>query len=170
MGVVLTVTRIAVRRCHHFRDVPGHMAGVAIKITVRTRQRIVGLGVIKAPSLPAIRIVAVRAIRPETAFVMLVLVAGIAIQRRVLVRGRPVALLARHHRVAPDQGKPRKIVIERRGSAPAALAVTFLAVVAELALVFVVCAVTGNACCRQLVAIEVAGMAVVALDLRVAAS
>jgi hypothetical protein len=72
--------------------------------------------------------------------------------------------------VAPDQRKSRDVVIEGRYSAPAGRSVTLLAAIAELAVVPVVLSVTRHAGRRQLVAIEIACVAGIALDLGVRGS
>ena len=101
---------------------------------------------------------------------MLVAVAGVAIQRRALELQRAMAFLARHDGVTSDQRKSGDIMIERRRSAPAGLAVTLLAAISKLALVLVVLLVTGHAGRCQLVAIEIPGVTEIALDLRVRGS
>ena len=100
---------------------------------------------------------------------MLILVAARARARRVLERRRAVAFLAGYRRVEADEGKPREIVIEGDLLAPAGLVVTLIAARAELTLVRIVLLVTADASGRQLVAIEIALVARVALDLGVAA-
>jgi hypothetical protein len=147
------------------------VAGVTIEAAVRPCQRVARLRiVIKAPPRPAIRIVAERTIRAEATLMVLVAMAGGAIQRRTLESRRAVAFLARHDRMTPDQRKSREVVIEGGQAAPIVLAMTSLAAIAELTVVPVVLAVTGYAGRPQLVAIEVARMACVALHLRVGAS
>ncbi len=138
---------------------------------MRACQRVARLRVvIKAPSRPTIRIVAERAVRAEASLMVLVAMAGDAIQRRALVCRGAMAFLARHDGVAPDQRKSRNVVIEGRHAAPIVLAMTQLATSAQLTVVPVVLAVTGYAGRPQLVAIKIAGMARVALDLRMGAS
>jgi hypothetical protein len=97
---------------------------------------------------------------------MLVPVAGGATQRRALEQQRAMAFLAGHDGVAPDQRKSRDVVIEERYSAPVGLSVTLLAATAKLAFVSVILAVTRHTGRRQLVAIEIAGVARIALNLR----
>jgi hypothetical protein len=144
---------------------------MAIQATVRSRQRVVRLCVvIKAPPRPTIRIVAERAIYSEAALMVLVAMAGGAIQRRALERRRAMASLARNDGVAPDQRKSRDVVIEGRDAAPIVLAVTSLATIAKLTVVPIVLTVTRYARGRQLVAIEISGMARVAFYFRVGAS
>jgi hypothetical protein len=101
---------------------------------------------------------------------MLVPVAGDANQRRALEQQRAMAFLARHDGVAPDQRKSRDVMIEGRYSAPAGLSVTLLAATAELAFVPVILSVTRHAGRRQLVAIEIACVARIALNLRMRGS
>ena len=101
--VVLAVTSIAIHGQNYFGNIFGHVAGVAIQTSVRARQRVTRLRVvIEAPSRPAIRIVAERTIRAQPTLMVLVAVAGGAIQRRPLELQRAVAFLARHDGVAPD--------------------------------------------------------------------
>jgi len=143
---------------------------MTIEIAVCARQRIVGPAVVvKAPLVPAVGIVAKPAIGAQASLVMLVAVAARAVQRGALELRRSMAPFAGNGRVPTNQRKPRDIVIKRGRSAPGDLAVTLLAFGAELALVPVVLAVTGNARRRQFVAIEVTRMTRVALDLRMAA-
>ena len=138
---------------------------------MRPRQRITRLRVvIKTPPRPTIGIVAERTIGAEAPLMVLVAVAGGATQRRALERLRAMALLARHDGVAPDQRESRNVVIEGRDAAPIVLAVTSVATIAKLTVVSIVLTVTGYAGRRQLVAIEIAGMAGVALYLRMGAS
>jgi hypothetical protein len=138
---------------------------------VRSCQRVARLRiVIEAPPRPAIRIVAERAIRAEATFMVLVAMAGGAIQRRALVRRRAMAFFARHDGVATDQGKSRNVVIEGRHATPIVLAMTSLATIAKLTVVPIVLAVTRYTGRSQLVAIEIAGMARVTFCLRVGAS
>lgn len=76
-----------------------------------------------------------------------------------------MAFFARRDRVASDQWQSRDVVIEGHYAAPIVLAVTLLATRAKLALVSIL-AMARHACGRRLVAKEVAGMAGIALDLR----
>ena len=171
MRIVLTVARIAIRCRHDFRDIPGNVAGVAIEIAVRACQRVSSLGImIETPPLPTIRVMADRTARTQATLVMFIPMAVGAIKRRILVRRRSMALFARHDRVASDQRKSREVVIERGGSAPTDLAVTFLAVGAKLSLVAIILPVTGNARRRQLVVVKIAGVAGIAFNLRMRAS
>jgi hypothetical protein len=101
---------------------------------------------------------------------MLVPVAGGANQRRAFEQQRAMAFLARHDSVAPDQRKSRDVVIEGRYSAPAGLSVTLLAAIAKLAFVLVILSVTRHTGRRQLVAIKIACVARIALDLRMRGS
>ncbi|HEY6257721.1 MAG TPA: hypothetical protein VIY51_18220 [Xanthobacteraceae bacterium] len=168
MRVVLAVAGIAIRGQRNLGDIPGDVAGLAIKTAVRPGQRVARLGiVIEAPPRPAIRVVAERTVRPQATFMMLIAVAGDARERRVLKQQRAMAFLARHDGMAPDQGKSRDVVIEGSCSAPAGLAVTLVASAAEPALVPVILSVTGHAGRCQLVAIEIARVAAVAPDFRV---
>lgn len=166
MHVILLVTRVAVRRQRDLGNVLGDVTSVAIEAAVCPRQRIACLSVvIKAPSCPTIRIVAEPAIGSQAPLVMLVPVAGGACQRRILEPGRAVAFLACHHSVPSDQRKSRHIVIEGRYVTPIVLAVTLLATNAELAVMPIILAVAGDACCRELVAMEIARVARIAFHL-----
>src|SRR5450756_150592 len=165
MRVILAMAGQAIHRQRRPHDVLGDVAGLAIEVAVRPRQRIARLRVvIVAPALPAVRVVAERAVQPQTALMMLVAVAGVAFQRRALELQRAMALLAGNDRVASYQRKPGNVVIECRCLAPTGLVVTLLASGSELALVLVVLLVTRQAGGRQLFVIDISGMAEVALD------
>jgi hypothetical protein len=165
------VAGIAIRRQRDLGDVPGDVAGLATDIAVCAGQRVTRLRiVIEAPPCPAIRVVAERAAWPQATFMMLVAVAGRANDRRVLEQQRAMAFLARYDGVTPDQRKPGDIVIEGGYASPAGLTVTLLAPIAEPACVRILLAVTRLASRRQLVAIEIARVASVALDLRMRGS
>jgi len=97
---------------------------------------------------------------------MLVAVAGRADERRIFEHQRAMTFLAGHDGVTPYQGKSADVVIEGRYPPPAGLSVTLLAPTAEPAFVRVLLAVTRHASRRQPVAIEVACVARIALDLR----
>jgi hypothetical protein len=171
MGVVLAVAGIAIRGQRNFGDIPGDVAGLAIEPAVRPGQRVARLYVvIEAPPSPAIRVVAESTVCPQATFMMLVPVAGGANQWRVLEQQSAMAFLARYDGVAPDQRKSRDVMIERRYSAPAALSVTLLAATAKPAFVLVILSVTRHTGRRQLVAIEIARVAHIALDLRMRGS
>jgi hypothetical protein len=76
-----------------------------------------------------------------------------------------MTFLARDNAVACDERKSGDIVIERCDAAPVVLAMASLAPGAKLALVPVILAMARHACCRKLVAIEITGVARIALDL-----
>lgn len=101
---------------------------------------------------------------------MAVLVAFLAGGRRILVGRATMAFLARHLRVQADQRKMRDVVIERDALAPVSIAVTGFASSTQLALVWVVFTMTGDAGAGELVAIQNARVAGIALDLRVRAA
>ncbi len=172
MRVVLAVAGIAIRGQRDLGDILGHVAGLlAIEIAVSPGQRESRLFVvIKAPRGPIVRIVAERAVRPQAPFMMVVAVAGDAHHRRAFVSSRAMAFLARHDGVAPDQRKSCEVMIEGFYLAPVVLYVTSLAAGAELAFVLVILSVTCHAGRRQLVAIEIASVARIALDLHMGAS
>src|SRR5215831_4812050 len=166
MGVVLAVTRIAIRGQSDLGNFLGDVAGVAIEAAMRASQRVTRLRVmIKAPPHPTIRIMAERAVRTQAALMMLVGVAGGAIQRRALKRQRAVAFLACYDGVASNQRKSSDVVIEGLYLAPTGFSVTLLAAGTKLTLVPIILPVTRYAGRRQFVAIEIAGMACVAFDL-----
>jgi hypothetical protein len=134
-----------------------------------SRQRVACLCiVIITPALPAIRVVTKRAVGSQPAFMMPVAVTGVAIQRRPLELLGAMAFLARHDGMASNQRKPGDIVIKGR-FAPADLSVTLFAANAKLAFVSIILLMTGRAAGAQSVAIEIPGMASIALDLRMRA-
>jgi hypothetical protein len=138
---------------------------------MRPSQRVTRLRVvIEAPPRPTIRIVAERAVGTQATFMMLVGVAGCAIQRRTLKRQRAMALLASYDGMASDQRKSSDVVIEGLYLAPTGFSVALLAAATKLALVPIVLPVTRYTARCQLVAIEIAGMARIALDLRMRGS
>jgi hypothetical protein len=75
-----------------------------------------------------------------------------------------MAFLARHHGVVSDQRKSRDIMIEGCYAAPIVLAMASLAASAKLTVVRIIGAMAGHTCRRQFVAIEIAGVARIALD------
>jgi hypothetical protein len=166
--IVLTVAGVAIRGQRNLGDVLGDVAGLAIDAAVRPGQRIACLRVvIEAPSCPTVRIVAERAIRSEPAFMVPVAVAGGANQRCALEQQRAMTFLAGYDGVTSDQRKSSDVVVERRYLAPVGFSVALLAAGAELPFVPVIFPVAGYAGRRQLVAIEIAGVAGIALDSRV---
>lgn len=126
--------------------------------------------VVEAPTRPAVRIVAEHAIAPEATLVVLVLVAARASARRILKLRRPMAVFAWHDRMASDQRETRDIVIEGHFLTPAGFPVALLTSIAELTLVRIVLLMTGHASGRELIAIEIAGMAGIAFYLCVFAA
>jgi hypothetical protein len=167
MSVVLAVTCIAIRGQSDLGDILGNVAGWAIEAAVRARQWVTRLHiVIKAPPLPTVRVVAERTIRPQAARMKLIRMAGSASQRRAFEQQRAMAFLARYDHMASEQRKSSDVVIEGLYSTPAGLAVALLAAAAKLPFVSIILPVARHAGRRQLVAIEIAGMARIALDLR----
>ena len=81
-----------------------------------------------------------------------------------------MALLARDNRVLPKQGEAGEIVIERDLQAPGILIMTLLAVGTELAFVSVILFVARDAGHRELIAVEIAGVAAIAADARMLAA
>ena len=171
MRIVAAVATVAVCGDHDLGHILCGMAGVAGQIAMRSRQRILGLlVVIVDPARPRIRVMARRAVRSDAAFVVLVLVALRAGQRRALVGLRPMTFLARHDRMLSDQRKPADVVIELGLLAPTRVVVALLAAGTQLPFVRVVLAMARQARGRQSVAVEVARMTGVALHLGVRAS
>jgi hypothetical protein len=95
-----------------------------------------------------------------------VLVAGGAHQRRILKPHGAVAFLACRDGVVSDQRKSRDVMIEGCDAAPFVLAMASLAANAKLTVVRIVGAMARDTRSRQLVAVEIAGVARIALDLR----
>jgi hypothetical protein len=81
-----------------------------------------------------------------------------------------MAFLARHNSVTPDERKSRDVVIEILHLPPAGFTMALLATAAELTFVSVVFLMTGNTCRRQLVVVQIARVAGIALDLGVCRS
>lgn len=167
MDIVLAVTAVAIRRKRDLGDVFGRVTGVAIDAAMRASQRIFRLRVmIEAPAGPSVRIVAKRAIGAQPAGMMLILVAARAGDGRALVRRGLMALFAWHDRVAPNQRKPRQVVIEGRRLAPSSVLMALLATIAELTPMRIVLAMAGHAGRGELL-FERSGVARIALDLDV---
>jgi hypothetical protein len=80
-----------------------------------------------------------------------------------------MALLAWRDRMTANQWKTRDVVVEGHIPPPARFLVALFTAAAELSLVGIVFLVTRHAIRCELVAIEVAGMTGVALDLRMLA-
>ena len=73
MHVILLMTRMAISGESDLGDILRYVTGVAIQAVVRPGQRISRLYVvIKAPTRPAVRIVAKATVRPQAPLVMLV--------------------------------------------------------------------------------------------------
>src|SRR5215469_5131966 len=171
MRVVPAVAGIAIGRQRDLGDIPGHVARLTIEAAVRPGQPVSRLRVvIEAPPRPTVRIVAEPAVRRETTLMMLVPVTGNARPRGIFERQRPMAFLTGHDGVATDQRKSRDVMVERDYATPPRLAVALLAPGAELTLVPVILAMTGGTGRCQLVAIEIARVAVIAFDLGMRAS
>src|SRR5579863_6560065 len=137
---------------------------------MRTRQWIFCLGVVvEAPLLPTNGIVAKPAIRTQSTFVMPVAVTSGAIQRRILELRRSMTPFTRHGGVLSNQRETRQVVIKGSRSPPRCFGMALLAFGAELSFMPVVLAVAGDAGGHELVAIEVACMAIVAFDRRMRA-
>jgi hypothetical protein len=74
-----------------------------------------------------------------------ILVTASASKGRILESLGPMAFLARHHGMQPDKRKPRQIMVEGNLLPPPRLLVALLAGTAQLALVRVILAMTGDA-------------------------
>ena len=171
MNVVSPVAVVAVVRQRDLGDVLGRMTGVTLQALMRSRQRIPGLcRMVEAPARPSIRVVAQGAISAQPPLVMPVPVTTRANPRRVLERRRAMTFLARHDGMAADQRKARNVMIEADLLPPAGLAMTAFAAGSELAFMRIILLVAGHAGRRELVAIEIARMAPVTLDLYVPAA
>src|SRR5689334_9516266 len=147
------------------------MAAVAFHLPVLAAQRILGLRVVVERDLrPRLGGVAGLAFLPEAALVLVVLlVAADARHRRFLEDVALVAGLAFHRGVLAEQREARLRVIEAR-LLPARLVVAVGARGAERPFVLVVLLVAGDAGALQLVAVEIARVAALALDLLVLAA
>jgi hypothetical protein len=77
-----------------------------------------------------------------------------------------MAVFARHNGMESDQRKSRHIMVEELRAAPAILSMTPLATISKQARMPIIFAMTGHAGRRQLVLIEIAGMAAIASYLR----
>jgi hypothetical protein len=171
MNVIQPVAAITGGLQDDLADVLGCMTGVTIETLMSSGQRILRLGaVIEAPSSPTVRVVTESAIRSQAALVKLILVATGASRPRILEQGRVMTFLAGDGGVQPDERKSCKIVIERHCLAPCGVSMALIAAISELAAVGIILLVTGDATRAQLVAKEIAGMAIVAFDLDVAPS
>ena len=102
MGVVLAMTVVAVGRQFQVRRIFDGVTRLAGDFLVPPGQRIFGLGrMVKAPTCPAVWIVARTTIRPETSFVA-VLVAFFARNWRILERRRLMTFLTGHSGMESD--------------------------------------------------------------------
>jgi hypothetical protein len=140
------------------------MTGLASQLLMGASERVFGLpGMVEAPSPPRIWSVASCTARfhSETPLMIVVFVALLARGRRVLIGKCPMAFLAGHGRMQPNQRETRQIVIEIE-LAPVILAMTLLATRAQLLLMRILFFMTGYAGDLQLVPVKVARMARVA--------
>jgi hypothetical protein len=136
------------------------VAGVAVEIAMRARQRIFCLDVVvEAPPLPADGVMAKPATRTKATLVMVVAMTCDASGRRILEIRRSVTPLASHLGVLSGKREFGQVMIERRRSPPGDLRMTLLAFGTELSFVPVVFLVTGDAGRRQFIAIEITCMA-----------
>lgn len=159
------MTAEAIHRQLQIRRRLGLVAGLARDLLVDSDQWEPGLPrVVEAPQPPPVRIMATGALCPEPSL-MEILVTALTGHRRVLVGRRAVALLARHRLVQAYQREARNLMIEGELLPPARIAVARLATFAQLALMRILLAVTGHARRRELVPIEVTGMATLAFHL-----
>ena len=100
---------------------------------------------------------------------MEVLVTFLAGERCVLVGRSAMTFFAGNRRMQADQRKARQFVIERQVPPPIRIIVASFAALAQFALMRIVLAMTGDASCSELVAVEISAMAGVAFDLGVCA-
>ena len=146
------------------------MAVTAFDRTVLARQREARARMIELGFFPRPFDVAICARVAQRAFVRVVLaVTRHTSHRRVLERRALMAGLALHRGVLAKQRETGLPVVEAR-FLPAALRMTVCANAAESPLMLVILAMAGDALRRQLVLVQRAGMATVALDLAVPAA
>ena len=107
--------------------------------------------VIKSPASPTVGVVTKTAIGCKAAFVMIILMTARTNDRGSLVRSSPMAFLARHDRVPPDQRKASQIVVETGRLSPTGVLVTFFTSVSELPLMRIVLLVARDATGSQFV-------------------
>jgi hypothetical protein len=149
----------------------GDVAGLAVETAMGTGQRVARLRVvIKAPAFPTIRIVTRPAVWPQAPLMMLIAVAGVAVQQRAFEHQRAMALLASDHGMASNQRKSSDVVVEGRYTTPTGLSVALLAATAKAAVMPIILLVARHASGCQFVAIEVSCVAGIAFDLRMRAS
>ena len=96
--------------------------------------------------------------------------AFLAGERRVLIVGRAMTVLAGNRRVLADEREAGPVVIEGDVLAPVDVVVTLLAALAELPLVRILLLMTGDARYRQFVTIDIAGVTSVTLDFHMRAA
>lgn len=123
------------------------------------------LVVIEARFQPAVRAVALRAIRPELALVERILVAGLALHRCILEIVVLMTVRTRYRLVLADQRKTRLVVIEFGDGLPIGDGVAALAIGAEFALMYVILLVAADAGDRQLDLVVIVLVAGIACDL-----
>jgi hypothetical protein len=171
MLVVTTVAAVAGCRSSRLLDVLCAVAGMTLQASMGASQGIRRLlVVIKAPTGPAVWRVTCRTGGSDTSLMVVVRVATRACLGHILERWRSMTLFAGHDRMQPDQRKARDIVVEGDFLAPTRFVVTLLAFASKLACMRIVLLVARGTHHAELVAVETAGMARLALDLRVAAT
>ena len=170
MRVIAAVAAITSCWRGHFVGRGRGVTRLALCCAMSTRERILGIFVvIESPKFPTIGVVTMLTCRPELALVLSILVAGRADPQRIAVSLRAVAGFARHRCMQANQWKARDVVIEHDFLPPVRFGVARFAACAELAFMRVVAFMTSDAGCRELVAIEIALVAGIALDLFVCA-
>ena len=147
VGVVLGMAATAAARQLDFSLDGTPVTGVAVDLPVRTPQREARLLiVIELPDLPAVRVVTQPALRPEPPEMdVLLAVAAVACDARILVARRRVALLAGGDGVEAQQRETREIVLEEDAHGPTSLVVAGVAAAALLSSVNVVRPMAGGA-------------------------
>lgn len=138
---------------------------VALQTFVGAGQRILGfLVVIEAPERKTVGVMAPPARGPQTSFMRFIFVATLTGARRILVGLCPVALFAWYCGMQPNQREPRQIVIKGDLFAPSGFRVAGLTFAAKLTLMRVILFVTRDTCHGQLLLVEIALVAGIALD------
>jgi len=147
------------------------VAGDARRITVRPIEHKLGpLRVIEVPDLPVASVMTRRTIDAEHSLVLvLFLVAPDALPLRILVSRCRVTGLAFDAGMASEQWKARLVVVKANRPLPVRSVVALLALPPQLLTVLVVLLVTCVAVRRELVAVQMPGVASRALRLRVSA-
>jgi len=159
--IIFFVATEAINRRLVFIEMP-LMARFAFRPQVSAEERILGVQpVVEHDRLPVAFGMARLAFLPIASLMLVVfLVTGVAVERRIFEGRRRMAFLALDRFMLPEQREPRLIMVERR-FLPRALVVALFAVRAFLSLMLVVFSVAGVAVERR-VLVPVIRMAVLA--------